>query len=71
MQLPDIINRAHLIVQDKDNTFVFLRIGEKVYYGSIKTTLSGKANFLTSLRLARESDIEKIKKKGKILKDEL
>lgn len=71
MQLPDIITRAQLIVQDKDNTFVFLRIGEKVYYGSIKTTLSGKANFLTSLRLARESDIEKIKKKGKILKDEL
>jgi SPP1 gp7 family putative phage head morphogenesis protein len=70
-KLPDIIAKAQLIVQDRENTFVFLRIGNKIYYGAVKTTQTGKANFLTSLRLARKSDIETIKKKGKVLKDEL
>lgn len=70
-RLPDIISRAQLVVQDKDNTFVFLRIGKKIYYGAVKTTQTGKANFLTSLRLAKKSDIDKIKSKGKVLKDEL
>jgi SPP1 gp7 family putative phage head morphogenesis protein len=70
-KLPDIIAKAQLIVQDRENTFVFLRIGNEIYYGAVKTTQTGKRNFLTSLRLARESDIETIKKKGKVLKDEL
>ncbi|MCE5335246.1 MAG: minor capsid protein [Desulfobacteraceae bacterium] len=67
--LPDIVDTAQLIVQDGDNTFVFLRTGDKVYFGAIKTTQTGRANFLTSFRLARESDIESIKKRGKVLRD--
>lgn len=70
-QLPEIITKAQLIVQDKENTFVFLRIGKKIYYGAIKTTSTGKTNFLISLRLASKSNIDKIKSKGRILKDEL
>ncbi len=69
--LPDIIEKAQLIVQDGNNTFVFMRIGDNLYYGAIKSTRSGETNFLTSLRLARESDIESIRKKGKVIKDEL
>ena len=71
VNLPNIISKAQLVVQDKENTFVFLRIGGKIYYGVIKTTKSRKKNFLISLRLARLKDIELIKKKGKILKDNL
>lgn len=70
-QLPDIIAKAQLVVQDKDTTFVFLRIDNEIYYGAVKTTQTGNANFLTSLRKAEIKDIEAIKKKGKVLKDEL
>ncbi len=69
--LPDIIGQAQLIVQDKANTFVFMRVGKDVYFGAIKRTVSGETNFLTSVRLARESDITSVRKKGKVLKDEL
>ena len=69
--LPELITKAQLIVQDRENTFVFLRLGDKIYYGAVKTTGTGKTNFLTSLRIARKSDIADIKKKGKVLKDEL
>jgi SPP1 gp7 family putative phage head morphogenesis protein len=69
--LPDVVQAAQLIVQDGENTFVFFRKGQKVYYGAIKTTRTGETNFLTSFRLARQSDIDVIRKKGKILKDEL
>jgi len=70
-RLPDIIAKAQLIVQDKENTFVFLRIGNEIYYGAVKTTQTGKASFLTSLRKAEMKDIKAIKKKGKVIKDEL
>ena len=69
--LPDIIATAQLVVQDGKNTFVFFKMGGKIYYGAIKTTGTGETNFLISLRLARKDDIETIKKKGKILKNEL
>jgi SPP1 gp7 family putative phage head morphogenesis protein len=69
--LPDIIAKAQLIVQDGDNTFVFYKQGKDIYYGAVKTTRSGETNFLTSLRKAQENDIKVIRRKGKILKDEL
>ena len=69
--LPELIAKAQLIVQDRENTFIFLRIGNKIYYGVVKTTGTGRTNFLTSLRIARKSDIADIKKKGRVLKDEL
>jgi len=70
-KIPVIVSKAQLIVQDKENTFVFLKIGKAIYYGAIKTTSTGKTNFLLSLRLAKPKEIEAIKKKGKILKDGL
>lgn len=70
-KLPDMIERAQLIVQDGDNTFVFLRVDKKIYYGAIKATGSGETNFLTSLRKAEMKDVESIKRKGRVLKDEL
>jgi hypothetical protein len=69
--LPSVIQDAQLVVRDGENTFVFFRIGEDIYYGAVKTTASGETNFLTSLRSARASDIEMTRKKGTILRDEL
>ena len=70
-KISEIISKAQLIVQDKENTFVFLKIGKQIYYGAIKTTGTGQTNFLLSLRIARPQDIDLIKKKGRVLKDEL
>lgn len=64
-RIPDIISKAQLIVQDKENTFVFLRIGKAIYYGAIKTTGTGETNFLTSLRKAELKDIKTINKERK------
>lgn len=69
--LPQVIQDAQLVVQDGSNTFVFFKKGEDFYFGAVKATQSGKKNFLTSFRSARASDVEAIKKKGKVLKDEL
>jgi hypothetical protein len=68
--LPTIISGAQLIVQDADNTFVFLKQNGKVYYGAIKSTKSGKNLFLTSFRFASNQTIKEIKKKGKVLMDD-
>lgn len=70
-RLPDVVEQAQLVVQDRDRTFVFLRIGDTIYYGAIKATKSGETLFLTSFRKAEMSDVRQIRKKGKVLKDEL
>lgn len=70
-RLPVLVEQAQLVVQDGNQTFVFLRVDEKYYFGAIKTTKDGAQNYLMSFRPARESDIATIRKKGKILKDEL
>ncbi len=69
--LPDILEKAQLIVKDGDRTFAFYKKNKKIYYGSIKSTRTGLRNYLTSFRYASNESIERIKKKGKIIKDEL
>jgi len=69
--LPDVIDRAHLVIQDGERTLVFYQAGDKIYYAVVKSTKSGRALFLTSFRLASHTDVEKLKQKGKVLKDEL
>jgi SPP1 gp7 family putative phage head morphogenesis protein len=70
-RLPVLLEQAQLVVQDGDQTFVFLRVDEKYFFGAIKTTGDGARNYLTSFRPARESDITTIRRKGKVIKDEL
>lgn len=70
-QLPDIVETAQLVVQDGDNTLVMLRRDKNLYYGALKTTQTGERGYMLSLRLARETDIEAIKKKGKVVRDEI
>ncbi len=70
-RLPALVDQAQLIVQDGDQTVVFLQVEEKFYFGAIKATADGTENYLTSFRPARKSDIRTIRKKGKVIKDEL
>lgn len=75
-RLQNIIENAQVIVQDSDVKLVFMQLDNKIYYAAIKATVSGKALFLTSLRLANEYTVKQsialaLKRGGKILKDEM
>ena len=70
-RLPFVIDEAQLIVQDGERTLVFYRVGDVIYYTVVKRTHSGRTLFLTSFRKASNDDVDRIRKKGKILKDEL
>jgi len=69
--LPEIIEKAQLVVKDRDTAFVFFTIDKEIYYGAIKTTATGQTNYITSLRKAELKDIKAIKKKGIVIKDEI
>ncbi|MBN2653572.1 MAG: hypothetical protein JXR79_00450 [Nitrospirae bacterium] len=69
--LPRVIANAQLIVQDSEQTLVFFKSGKTIYFAAVKATRSGESLFMTSLRKAVMKDVKAIKKKGKILRDEL
>lgn len=69
-QLPQIIGAAQLIVQDGEQSLVYVRRGDKIYHAAIKATRSGESLFLTSFRLTNEADVERMKRKGKVLRNE-
>lgn len=69
-RLPDIIENAQLIVQDREMTLVFVKRGEKIYRSVVKSTESGKALFMTSLRQTNIEDVRRTRSKGVVLKDE-
>lgn len=70
-RLPDIITQADVVVQDGDRSEVFIRMGGAIYHAAIKTTETGRALYLTSLRKTTMQDVERMKRKGKVLKDVL
>ena len=69
--LPDVISKAQLVVQDRESTIVFFKKGDQIFYAVVKATASGETLFLTSFRKAEMTDIAEIKKKGKVLKNDL
>lgn len=69
--IPDIIEQAQLIIQDKEEKLVFIRKGNSIYHAALKSTKTGKELFLTSFRKTSMADVKRMKKKGVILKDEL
>jgi hypothetical protein len=69
MNLQSIIECARVVVQDSKSTLVFVNAGNRTYHAAIKATRTGKGVFMTSLRLTRESYVERIKKAGKVIKD--
>ena len=69
LKLPDIIENADLVVQDGDQTMVFIKLDDKLYHAAIKSTQTGLRLFLTSFRLTSTADMQRIRKKGKVLRD--
>ena len=70
-QLPQIVSMAQLIVQDGDQSLVFVKRDDKIYHAAIKATKSGNGLFLTSFRFTSEADMERVKKRGTVLMDEM
>lgn len=57
-KLPEYASRPDLIVQDGDRTLVLLRDDRgRWHHAAVKVTTSGKAIFLSSYRLSRESAV--------------
>jgi hypothetical protein len=69
--LPSIISEAQVIIQDGDQTMVFIRVGENIYHTVIKATKDGEELYLTSFRPSNLKDIERMKKKGNVVKNDL
>lgn len=70
-QLPQIVAAAQLVVQDGDQSVVFVKRAGKIYHAAIKATRSGESLFLTSFRFTSEADMQRVKKKGTVLLDEM
>ncbi len=69
--LPDVIAEAQLVVKQGDLALVFVRRGEDIYMASVKATASGRATFVTSYRITSPKDVQRLKRTGAVLKDEL
>jgi len=69
LNLQTVIENASVIVQDSENTLIFVeKRGDRFYHTVIKATQTGEGVFMTSLRRTRESYVERIKSAGKVLK---
>jgi hypothetical protein len=69
--LPDLIGNAQTVIQDGALTIVFIKRNGRIFHSVVKSTKSGRALFLTSFRYTNNSEIRRIRKKGKVLKDDL
>lgn len=70
-RIPDVVERAETIIQDGARTLVFLKVAERIFHAVVKATESGEGLFLTSYRTSNRKDIERARRRGKVLKDEL
>jgi len=76
LKLDEIIGKSHFIAKDGDRTVAIVLQNNELYHYALKSTLSGKAIFLTSFRRTNKISIDKIRKKQKqgkvkIIKDNL
>lgn len=70
-KIQKVIDDAQLIIKDKETVLVFIKLDDKYYHLPIKMTKSGKALFAKSFRYTDLEDIERMRKKGRIIKDVL
>ncbi|WP_047396534.1 phage minor head protein [Chitinibacter sp. ZOR0017] len=70
-RVQDVIEQAQLIVQDGEQSLVFVRQGDRVYHAAVKATQTGKAMFLTSFRESNKDAAEAAMKRGKVVKNDL
>jgi len=66
--LPDIMAYGR-VVQDGTNHLAMHYLDGRLYYAVIKSTGSGKAMFLSSLRRADKTDLARIERRGEIIRD--
>lgn len=65
------IERAQLVLQDGEQTLVYIMRDGRLYHAAIKTTRSGKGLFLTSFRETNIKAAAQAAKRGKVLRDDL
>ncbi|WP_410499696.1 phage minor head protein [Chitinibacter sp. S2-10] len=70
-RVQDVIERAQLIVQDGEQSLVFVQQGDRVYHAAVKSTKTGKATFLTSFRESNRDAAEAAMKRGTVVKNDL
>lgn len=72
-KIPELIENMGkgVVVNDTYKSMIFIKRNGKILYAAIKRTESGKTLFLTSFRYANEIEVERAKKKGKVIKDDL
>lgn len=66
--LPDIMAYGR-VVKDGRNHLAMHYLDGRLYYAVIKSTGSGKAMFLSSLRRADKADLARVERRGKIIRD--
>jgi hypothetical protein len=76
LKLEEIIGKSNFILKDGLKMIAVALQKDELYHYALKATKSGKAIFLTSFRITRSKDIERLRKKAekgnaKILKDNL
>jgi len=69
-RLPDIIEKG-LIIKDGTQTLVFIHIGNKVYRAAVKATKDGSELYLTSLFKSNQREINRMRKKGEVIREPL
>lgn len=70
LRLPEIIE-AGLAIQDSPVSLVLVREIERRYFAALKATRSGEAIYVTSLRrMDRPQELERLKRRGKVLREE-
>ena len=64
-----VLDDAQLVIQDGDQTLVFLWQGEQIVHLALKATRDGSELYLTTLHYTFERDVARVKRRGRILRD--
>ncbi|MNX77653.1 hypothetical protein D3C86_1092030 [compost metagenome] len=67
--IPEVLDKAHLVVQDGARSLVFFKYEERLVHMALKSTQSGKGVFVTSIRYTDEKDVERVKRRGKVIRE--
>jgi hypothetical protein len=64
-----VIDEAFLVVQDLDTTLVFVDRQEHLIHIALKATRRGDGLYITSLRYTNEADVQRIRRRGQIVRE--
>lgn len=66
--LPDVVDKG-LVIRDGDEILVFFNQGNQLYQATIKRTRDGNELHLVSYQRATDSDIRRLRRRGKVLRE--